>query len=108
MGFKTARSYVLDRPKGRFVMGGYEIPDPAPGSLLMKIELCGVCGTDVHTWQSEAIPLEYPISLGHEIVGTVAALGKGVNADYIGKPLKTGDRIGVIPAIGSFEKLPSA
>lgn len=99
MGLKTARSYVLDRPKGRFVMGSYEIPEPAPGSLLMKIELCGVCGTDVHTWQSEAVPLEYPISLGHEIVGTVAALGKGVTADYIGKPLKVGDRIGVIPAI---------
>ena len=42
---------------------------------------------------------EYPISLGHEISGTVAALGRGVTTDYIGQPLKEGDRIGVCPAI---------
>jgi len=99
MGKRTARSYVLDKPKGNFVMDEYEIPDPAPGTVLMKIELCGVCGTDVHTWQSLVEDLEYPISLGHEMVGTVEALGRGVTADYVGKPLRLGDRIGVIPAI---------
>lgn len=96
---KTARACLLEKPKGKFIIGEYPIPEPAPGSILMKIELCGVCGTDVHTWQSNDIGLEYPISLGHEIVGKVAALGKGVNSDYIGRPLKAGDRIGVIPAI---------
>jgi len=99
MSNRTARSYVLDKPKGAFVLDDYEIPDPVPGSVLMRIELCGVCGTDVHTWQSEAETLEYPISLGHEIVGIVEALGEGVTADYIGKPVQVGDRIGVIPAI---------
>ena len=99
MSTRTARSYVLDKPKGTFVLGDYEIPDPAPGSVLMKVELCGVCGTDVHTWQSEVETFEYPVAFGHEIVGIVEALGKGVTADYIGKPLKEGDRIGVIPAI---------
>ncbi len=96
---KKARASLLDKPKGNFVIGQYPVPDPAPGSLLMKIELCGVCGTDVHTWQNETLGLEYPVSLGHEIVGTVTALGSGVTADYIGNPLKEGDRIGVIPAI---------
>src|SRR3989339_2123836 len=96
---KKARASLLDEPKGNFVIGEYPLPDPAPGSVLMKIELCGVCGTDVHTWQNETLGLDYPISLGHEIVGIVAALGKGVTTDYIGKPLKKGDRIGVIPAI---------
>jgi L-iditol 2-dehydrogenase len=81
------------------VMGEYPVPDPDPGALLMRVELCGVCGTDVHTWQNENIPLEYPISLGHEMVGVVAALGKGVKSDYVGHPLKEGDRITVIPAI---------
>ncbi len=99
MAERTAKSYVLDKPKGTFVLDDYEIPDPAPGSVLMKIELCGVCGTDVHTWQSEVETFEYPVSLGHEIVGTVEALGRGVTTVYIGKPLKEGDRIGVIPAI---------
>jgi threonine dehydrogenase-like Zn-dependent dehydrogenase len=96
---RTARSYVLDKPQGNFVMGDYEIPEPAPGTVLMKIELCGVCGTDVHTWQSLVEDLEYPIALGHEIVGVVEALGEGVETDYIGKPLQVGDRIGIIPAI---------
>jgi L-iditol 2-dehydrogenase len=96
---KTARALVLDKPKGRMVMGEYPIPSPAPGAILMKMELCGLCGTDVHTWLNESIPLEYPISLGHEMVGKVAALGAGVTADYVGHPLKEGDRITVIPAI---------
>jgi len=99
MGKRTARSYVLDKPQGTFILGDYEIPEPEPGTVLMRIELCGVCGTDVHTWQSLVETLEYPISLGHEMVGIVEALGDGVRADYIGKPLKVGDRIGVIPAI---------
>ena len=98
---KTARANLLEKPKGNFVIGRYPVPDPVPGSLLMKIELCGVCGTDVHTWHASAddVGCEYPISLGHEISGTVAALGKGSTSDFIGRPLKIGDRIGVIPAI---------
>ncbi len=99
MSRRTARSCVLDRPQGNFVMDEYTIPDPAPGTVLMKIELCGVCGTDVHTWQSLVEDIEYPISLGHELVGIVEALGRGVRSDYVGKPLKEGDRIGLIPAI---------
>ena len=101
MAKNTARANLLETPKGDFVVGEYPIPDPAPGSVLMKIELCGVCGTDVHTWHASAedVGCEYPISLGHEISGTVAALGPGVSSDYIGRPLAEGDRIGVIPAI---------
>ncbi len=98
---RTARANLLEKPQGNFVIGEYPIPDPAPGSLLMKVELCGVCGTDVHTWRAtaEEVGCEYPISLGHEIAGTVAALGKGITTDYIGRPLKEGDRIGICPAI---------
>ena len=102
MANKMARASLLDKPDGNFVIGEYPIPEPAPGGLLMKIELCGVCGTDVHTWHAPAeavFGLEYPIALGHEVSGTIAALGKGVTTDSIGKPLKVGDRIGVIPAI---------
>lgn len=98
---KTAKTCLLQKPKGDFIVSEFPIPNPEPGTILMQIEYCGVCGTDVHTWQCEDVGwnLEYPISLGHEIVGTVAKLGPGVNADYIGHPLKIGDRIGVIPAV---------
>jgi D-arabinose 1-dehydrogenase-like Zn-dependent alcohol dehydrogenase len=46
---KIARANLLDRPDGHFVIGEYPVPDPAPGTVLTKIELCGICGTDVHT-----------------------------------------------------------
>jgi L-iditol 2-dehydrogenase len=101
MARKTARASLLSRPKGDFIIGEYPLPEPAAGTVLMKIELCGICGTDVHTWRApaEAVGCEYPISLGHEISGTVAALGAGVESDYIGQPLRIGDRIGLCPAI---------
>ena len=46
MANRMARALLLDKPDGQFVMGDYPIPKPAPGGLLMKIEICGVCGTD--------------------------------------------------------------
>ena len=70
---KTGRANLLNHPNGHFVIGEYPIPEPAPDAMLIKIELCGVCGTDVHSWHAPAeavFGLEYPISLGHEISGT--------------------------------------
>ncbi len=101
MSKQMGRASLLAAPRGDFVIGNYPVPEPAPGAILMKIELCGICGTDYHTWRApaEAVGCEYPISLGHEISGTVAALGAGVAKDYIGRPLQIGDRIGVCPAI---------
>jgi threonine dehydrogenase-like Zn-dependent dehydrogenase len=102
MSQKTARANLLDKPDGHFVIGEYPIPDPVPGAILARIELCGVCGTDIHTWHAppEAVfGLDYPISLGHEISAKVEALGGGVSTDSIGQPLAVGDRIGFIPAI---------
>lgn len=99
---KMARASLLDKPDGNFVIGEYPVPDPVPGTVLAKIELCGVCGTDVHTWHAPAeavYGLEYPISLGHEISASVEALGEGVETDSVGQPLTVGDRIGLIPAI---------
>jgi len=102
MAKKTGRANLLDKPNGKFVTGSYPVPDPAPGSVLMKIEMCGICGTDIHTWRAPAeavFGLEYPISLGHEISGVIESLGKGVSTDSVGTPVKIGDRIGIIPAI---------
>jgi L-iditol 2-dehydrogenase len=98
----NARANLLSKPNGDFQIGDYPIPTPAQGTVLAKIELCGICGTDIHTWHAppEAVfGLDYPISLGHEISATISALGDGVSTDSIGKPIKEGDRIGIIPAI---------
>lgn len=102
MANKTARANLLDKPNGKFVIGSYPVPKPQPGQLLMKIEMCGICGTDVHTWRAPAeavFGLEYPISLGHEISGIIESLGDDVTKDSVGTPVKVGDRIGIIPAI---------
>lgn len=98
----NARANLLSKPNEDFQIGDYPIPTPARGTVLAKIELCGICGTDIHTWHAppEAVfGLDYPISLGHEISATISALGDGVSTDSIGKPIKEGDRIGIIPAI---------
>ncbi|MBW8034632.1 MAG: alcohol dehydrogenase catalytic domain-containing protein [Planctomycetes bacterium] len=102
MATKTARASLLDKPNGKFVVGQYPVPTLKSGEVLMKIEMCGICGTDIHTWRAPAeavFGLEYPISLGHEISGIIESLGNGVTTDSVGTPVKVGDRIGVIPAI---------
>ncbi|MGI9240026.1 MAG: alcohol dehydrogenase AdhP [Verrucomicrobiales bacterium] len=65
-------------------------PEPAPGQVLVKIEACGVCHTDLHAaegdWPAKPSP---PFIPGHEGVGTIAAVGKGVSN------ITEGDRVGV-------------
>jgi len=96
---KKGRVAVLDKPNGEFIIKEYPLPDPEPGTLLIRIELCGVCGTDVHTYHGYMPDAPFPIILGHEIVGEIIALGKGTKTDFLGKPIKVGDRITLVPAI---------
>jgi threonine dehydrogenase-like Zn-dependent dehydrogenase len=65
---------------------------PEPGAIVAQVEAATVCGTDVHIWQGEVQP-EWPVGLGHEMVGRVAALGEGVARDASDQPLQMGDRI---------------
>ncbi|MFL9937818.1 zinc-dependent alcohol dehydrogenase family protein [Paraburkholderia graminis] len=68
-------------------------PQPAAGQLLIDIHACGVCRTDLHVVDGELAHPKRPIIPGHEIVGTVAALGNDVAG------FQVGDRVGV-PWIG--------
>jgi threonine dehydrogenase-like Zn-dependent dehydrogenase len=64
----------------------------APGEALVRVEIAGICGTDVHLWLGQlAIPM--PVILGHESVGTVERLGDGLDRDWRSQPLKVGDRV---------------
>jgi threonine dehydrogenase-like Zn-dependent dehydrogenase len=84
-------------------MRDYPLPDPAPGCVVVKMELSGICGTDKHTYQGfttqyagtgEGKQIRFPIIQGHENVGTVAAIGgDGRYDDFEGIPLKVGDRV---------------
>lgn len=53
------------------------IPDPAAGEILVKVEACGICGTDRHLFKGE-FPSKPPVTLGHEFSGHVVACGAGV------------------------------
>ena len=68
-----------------------ELPlrDPAAGEVLIKVHACGVCRTDLHVVDGELREPKLPLVPGHEIVGTVAALGRGVER------FRIGERVGV-------------
>ena len=65
------------------------LPEPAPPEVLIDIEACGVCRTDLHVVDAELADLRYPITPGHEVVGIVSA--RGADADRF----RIGDRVGV-------------
>lgn len=54
------------------------VPDPPAGTVLVDVSACGVCRTDLHLIDGELPDIPYPIVPGHEVVGRVAAAGKGV------------------------------
>lgn len=63
-----------------------------PGETIVRIELSGICGTDIHLQKGQlAIPL--PLILGHEAAGRIAALGASDQLDWLGRPLRVGDRV---------------
>ena len=66
-----------------------ESPAPGPGEILLKVSACGVCRTDLHIVDGELEGGKLPVVPGHEIVGTVAARGEGVER------FSEGERVGV-------------
>lgn len=64
-------------------------PSPGPGEVRLRIEACGVCRTDLHLMDGDLPQARLPIVPGHEVVGTVEAIGPDVIA------WKPGDRVGV-------------
>jgi len=67
-------------------------PEIEPGAALVKIEMAGICGTDVHLWKGQ-LPIPRPIILGHETVGVIERLGEDLETDWTGEPLREGERV---------------
>lgn len=86
------RAAVLHDPaKPMRVEKNWPEPEPGPGEVKVKVAACGLCRTDLHYLKGLPTAQTPPIILGHEISGTVAALGEGV------KPWGTGDRVLIPP-----------
>jgi threonine dehydrogenase-like Zn-dependent dehydrogenase len=89
----TARASVLEKFGQPLSLKSYPLPDKSsPGTALIRTEMAGICGTDVHLWKGE-LPIQLPVILGHETVGRIEQLGDGVERDFSGQPLKIGDRV---------------
>jgi S-(hydroxymethyl)mycothiol dehydrogenase len=69
---------VVARTKGEPVtLETIVIPDPGPGEVIVDVQACGVCHTDLH-YRDGGIGEDFPYLLGHEAAGVVSALGEGV------------------------------
>lgn len=80
------RAAVLEAHGAPLRIASLPVPQPGTGELLVRLEASGVCHTDVHVWQGEAVPAAAPAPfiLGHEGIGRVAALGPEVTGWTVG------------------------
>lgn len=76
-----------------------EVPDPQleKGSVIIKVKVCSICGTDLRIYHNGHPRVQLPQILGHEIAGEVAAVAEGVTN------LKVGDRVAITPRIACGE-----
>jgi D-arabinose 1-dehydrogenase-like Zn-dependent alcohol dehydrogenase len=79
----------ISKPGGGFEIVEREIPTPGAGEVLIKVQACGVCHSDVLTKEGLWPSIQYPRVPGHEVAGVIHEVGTGVTA------WKIGQRVGV-------------
>ena len=70
----------------------FPMPPVGDGDILVKVEGCGICGTDAHEFKRDPFGL-IPVALGHEGTGEIVKMGKDVKVDSAGEPLVVGDKV---------------
>jgi alcohol dehydrogenase, propanol-preferring len=83
------KAAVLWQAPGRLEIEERAVPEPAQGEVLLRVEACGACRTDVHLVDDELPMAELPVVPGHQIVGVVERVGEGVGTTG------PGERVGV-------------
>ena len=78
--------------KERIEIKEFNIPEIGDDEMLVKVEGCGICGTDVHEYKNDPFEL-IPVVLGHEGTGEIIKMGKNIKRDSAGKSLNVGDKI---------------
>lgn len=76
----------------KFEIKEYPMPAVGDDDILVRVEGCGVCGTDAHEFKRDPFGL-IPVVLGHEGTGEIVKMGKNVKKDSAGKPLNVGDKV---------------
>ena len=85
----TMRAMQVPEADADFELVEREVPSPGPGEALVKVEACGVCHSDSFAKSGGYPGVTFPVVPGHEVAGTVAALGEGVEG------WEEGQRVGV-------------
>ncbi|MFY9937087.1 MAG: alcohol dehydrogenase catalytic domain-containing protein, partial [Silvibacterium sp.] len=85
---KTGRYAQVVKAGGPLELVTREVPEPGPGQVRVRVQACGVCHSDAVTMYG-VFPIDYPRVPGHEVVGTVDAVGEGVTQ------WKAGQRVGI-------------
>ncbi len=88
---KTSRAAMLTKLEN-YEIKEFPIPELGDDDILVKVEGCGVCGTDAHEFKRDPFGL-IPVVLGHEGTGEIVKMGKNVKKDSAGKPLNIGDKV---------------
>jgi len=86
------KAVVIEEPN-RVAIKQVADPTPLPSEAVVKVEACGICGTDIHVLRGEFAPTRYPIVPGHEFCGEVVAIGTDA------RNLKVGDFVAVDPSL---------
>lgn len=85
----VCKAAVLTTYKEPLELQDFTVPEVGPGEALIRVEMAGICGTDVHLCDGELnIPL--PVILGHETVGRIEKLGEGLTQDWRNAPSPPG------------------
>ena len=102
----TAKAVTILEP-GRIALREYTVPECTEGGLIMKVEMCGIFGTDKHNYLGETTQYggtvneqtsPFPLIPGHAVVGIVDRVSPGMK-DFYGRQIKDGDRITICPDI---------
>jgi propanol-preferring alcohol dehydrogenase len=83
-----ARAARLQSPRGAVAVDCVELHEPGPGEVLIRMEACGICHSDLFVAAQEKLAVT-PLTLGHEGIGRIEALGPGVSVWAVG------DRVGM-------------
>lgn len=88
---KTSRVAMLTKLE-QYEIKEFPIPVLGDDDILVKVEGCGICGTDAHEFKRDPFGL-MPVVLGHEGTGEIVKMGKNVQKDSAGKSLQVGDKV---------------
>jgi len=83
------RAMVLDAQRSPLRADDIPVPEPDAGQVLIRVDVCGVCRTDLHVVDGELTQPKLPLVPGHQIVGRVVSVGDGATR------YAEGDRVGV-------------